>query len=178
MREKLRVSLRHDHILENFIGSHPAFTTLVKKLKVVANKNVSALLIGETGTGKGHCAEFIHQYSKRYTRPFIPYNCSAGPENLFESQFFGYVKGAFTGADANTGVLFLDEVNSLCLASQVKLNHFLETGCFRQVGESSIRKVDVRIIAASNDLLSTQPAKALKSHPLTSLNLLKANLSR
>ncbi|MFQ5630409.1 MAG: sigma 54-interacting transcriptional regulator [bacterium] len=168
MKEKLRASLRRDHILKNFIGSHPAFTMLVEKLKIVANKNVSIVLIGETGTGKGHCAEFIHQYSKRYNRPFIPYNCSAGPDNLFESQFFGHVKGAFTGADtdrwglvseANSGVLFLDEINSLCFASQVKLNHFLENGCFRRVGESTIRKVNVRIIAASNRALKKEIEK-------------------
>ncbi|KAA3656319.1 MAG: sigma-54-dependent Fis family transcriptional regulator, partial [Calditrichaeota bacterium] len=116
-------------------------------------------LVGETGTGKGCCADFIHFNSDLHYGPFIQFNCGTGPENLFESQLFGHAKGAFTGADntrvglvedANNGTLFLDEINSLSLSSQVKLNTFLETGKFRRVGESKIRQVETRIIAASN----------------------------
>lgn len=145
--------------VEGFIGSHPAFTRLIKNLQRISNKQVSVLLMGETGTGKGRCAQFIHQYSDRFDRSFIPYNCGAGPDTLFESQIFGHAKGAFTGADtdrpglveeAHNGILFLDEINSLSQVSQVKLNHFLETNHFRRIGENRMRKADVRVIAASN----------------------------
>ncbi len=159
VREELSNSLRREYILKNFIGCHPAFNQLLEKIKNLADKPVTILLQGETGTGKGRCAEFLHHYSDRFAGPFIPYNCGAGPTELFESQLFGYVKGAFTGADADrpglvedahSGTLFLDEINSLSLHSQVKLNHFLETRMFRRVGDSRQRKVEVRIIAASN----------------------------
>lgn len=141
------------------MGNHATFLNLKNALERVANSDLSVLLIGETGTGKGLCAQFIHQCNNGYNRPFIPYNCGAGPDTLFESQIFGHIKGAFTGADidriglveeADTGILFLDEVNSLSPYSQVKLNHFLESGYFRRVGESKFRKANVRIIAASN----------------------------
>ena len=160
MKEDLLQSLRHAHVRDSFVGDHPSFLALVEKLTKLAPLKVAVLLIGETGTGKGRCAEFLHQYSDRYRGPFIPFNCGAGPETLFESQLFGHVKGAFTGAhrerpglveEAHTGVLFLDEVNSLQRTMQVKLNHFLENGCFRRLGENRFRKSDVRIIAASND---------------------------
>lgn len=159
MHEKAQIVFRREHAVRNLVGSHPTFIRLVEKLQIVASKNISILLLGETGTGKGHCAEFIHQFSHHYNYPFIPYNCGTGPVDLFESQLFGHVKGAFTGAtsnrwglvtEADNGILFLDEINSLDMASQVKLNHFLETGCFRRVGENIVRNVDVRIIAASN----------------------------
>lgn len=159
MKEDILISLRRKHTLDNFIGKHPTFTTLVQKLKTIADKPVSVLLTGETGTGKGVCAELIHQYSDRFKGPFIPYNCGAGPESLFESQLFGHVKGAFTGAnrdrpglveEAHAGILFLDEINSLSPGSQVKLNHFLETGYLRRVGENRLRRSDARIIAATN----------------------------
>lgn len=159
MKENLPQHLRKKYSLENFIGDHPTFLNLKNALEKVANSDLSVLLIGETGTGKGLCAQFIHQYSDRYNCPFISYNCGAGPDTLFESQIFGHVKGAFTGANADRnglveeadgGILFLDELNSLSPYSQVKLNHFLEKGYFRRVGENKFRKADVRIIAASN----------------------------
>ncbi len=159
MKEEILKSLRQEHALKNFIGTHPRFTNLMQKLKNIACKNVSVLLIGETGTGKGRCAEYIHQYGDRFNDPFIPFNCGAAPESLFESQIFGHIKGAFTGAyqdrlglveEADTGILFLDEVNSLAVSTQVKLNYFLETGLFRRVGENRFRKADVQIISASN----------------------------
>jgi DNA-binding NtrC family response regulator len=159
MKGDVLLSICRNHAIEDFIGDHPSFTKLVQKVRNVAEKHVYVLLIGETGTGKGRCAEFLHQYSHRCDGPFIPYNCGSGPENLFESQIFGHVKGAFTGAyndrpglveEAHTGILFLDEINSLDRSAQVKLNQFLETGCFRRLGENQIRRADVRIISASN----------------------------
>lgn len=159
MKQDLPQNLRKKYSLENFIGNHASFLNLRNTLEKVSNSDLSVLLIGETGTGKGLCAQFIHQYSDRYNRPFISFNCGAGPDTLFESQIFGHVKGAFTGAnvdriglveEADTGILFLDELNSLSPYSQVKLNHFLEKGYFRRVGENKFRKANVRIIAASN----------------------------
>lgn len=159
MKENLPQNLRQKYSMENFVGDHPTFLNLKTTLEKVANSDLSVLLIGQTGTGKGLCAQFIHQYSDRYNCPFISYNCGAGPDTLFESQIFGHVKGAFTGAnvdriglveEADTGILFLDELNSLSQYSQVKLNHFLEKGHFRRVGENKFRQANVRIIAASN----------------------------
>lgn len=159
MKENLHENLRQKYSVNSFIGHHPVFLSLKSALERVANSDLSVLLIGETGTGKGICAQFMHQYSNLFNRPFISYNCGAGPDTLFESQIFGHVKGAFTGAnadriglveEADTGILFLDELNSLSPYSQVKLNHFLEKGYFRRVGENKIRKANVRIIAASN----------------------------
>ena len=158
MKEEIFLSLRREYALKGFIGKHPSFIHLIEKLEMLADKDVSILLIGETGTGKGCCAEIVHQYGPRYRGPFIPFNCGAGPESLFESQLFGHIKGAFTGAhkdhpglveEAHTGILFLDEVNSLDCSLQVKLNHFLETGQFRRLGENRFRKSDIRIVAAS-----------------------------
>ncbi len=165
MSQKLTDKLRKEYLLDNFIGEHPSFLELKEKLSNIANLNVSVLLIGETGSGKELCAEFLHQYGNKNSGPFIPYNCSAGPESLFDSQIFGHAKGAYTGADierkglveeANSGILFLDEINSLNLTSQVKLTRFLETGSFRRLGETNLRYVDVRIIAASNKNLKTE----------------------
>jgi len=159
MKRAILSSLQRDHALEGFIGEQPCFKSMVKKLEQIANKDISVLLLGETGTGKTRCAEFIHHYSDRSNSPFIVYNCGVCPESLFESQIFGHVKGAFTGAhqdrpglveEAHMGTLVLDEINSLNLNSQVKLNHFLETGYLRRVGENRLRHTNVRIIAASN----------------------------
>ena len=158
VKEDILKSLRQEHVFADFVGQHPSLNNLVQKLKNIADKDVSVLLIGETGTGKGRCAEIIHQYGPRYRGPFIPFNCGAGPESLFESQLFGHAKGAFTGAykdhpglveEADMGILFLDEVNSLYCSLQVKLNHFLETGQFRRLGENRFRKSDAHIVAAS-----------------------------
>ena len=147
VKEDILRSLRQEHAFADFVGQHPSLNSLVQKLKNIADKDVSVLLMGETGTGKGRCAEIIHQHGPRYKGPFIPFNCGAGPESLFESQLFGHVKGAFTGAhkdhpglveEAHRGILFLDEVNSLTCSLQVKLNHFLETGQFRRLDEAAI----------------------------------------
>ncbi len=125
----------------------------------VASTESTVLITGESGTGKGVIARRIHSLSSRANAPFIPVNCGSIAENLMESEFFGHVKGAFTGADrakkglfleANRGTIFLDEIGELPLHLQVKLLHVLESQELRAVGSEKVRKIDVRIIAATN----------------------------
>jgi transcriptional regulator with PAS, ATPase and Fis domain len=125
----------------------------------VARTNVSVLITGESGTGKDVLARAIHQYSARAARPFIPFNCTAIPRELLESQLFGYRRGAYTGAErdslgvirtAKGGTLFLDEIGELSLDLQPKLLRFLESGEISPLGEPAPFRVDVRILAATN----------------------------
>jgi two-component system response regulator AtoC len=125
----------------------------------VAVTNSTVLITGESGTGKGVTARAIHERSSRAGFPFIPVNCSAIPENLIESEFFGHAKGAFTGADkvhkglftqADKGTIFLDEIGELPLHLQTKLLHVIEDKKIRPLGSEQTRSVDVRIVAATN----------------------------
>jgi len=125
----------------------------------VAPTDSTVLITGESGTGKGVIARAIHQQSLRADEPFIPVNCGAIPENLLESEFFGHTKGAFTGADrarkglfleADKGTIFLDEIGELPLELQVKLLHVLEAREIRPLGSEQVRKINVRILAATN----------------------------
>jgi DNA-binding NtrC family response regulator len=165
MRERIITTLMQERAKEGLIGNSVVFADLMEQLSQIAEKKITILLLGETGTGKTRCAEFVHHYSNRFQGPFIVYNCGACPESLFESQLFGHKRGSFTGAledrvglveDADGGTLVLDEINSLAFPSQVKLNHFLETGNYRRVGENRLRQADVRIIAATNTDLKTE----------------------
>lgn len=129
----------------------------------VAQTDSTVLVTGESGTGKGVIARLVHQQSGRADGPFIPVNCGAIPENLVESELFGHVRGAFTGADkmrkglfveAEDGTIFLDEVGELPLSMQVKLLHVIEQHAVRPVGSEQTRPVNARIIAATNRDLS------------------------
>ncbi|HMD14970.1 MAG TPA: sigma 54-interacting transcriptional regulator, partial [Bacteroidota bacterium] len=129
----------------------------------IADSALTVLIEGESGTGKELVAQFIHANSSRRQKPFIKINCGALAESLLESELFGHVKGSFTGALkdregrfelADGGTIFLDEVGEIPLASQVKLLRFLQEREFERVGESVTRKVDVRVIAATNRKLS------------------------
>lgn len=150
---------------EDFIGESPQVQRLFDVLKVVAPKPVSILVEGPTGTGKDLLAHIIHQQSPRAAKPFIKVNCAALPENLLESELFGYVRGAFTGADrdkpgrfhlADGGTIFLDEVSELPLALQAKLLRVIEDREFFPLGARKTEKVDVRIITACNKPLAQQ----------------------
>ena len=123
------------------------------------DQHPSVLFTGESGTGKEVLARAIHRYSPRANKPFVPFNCTAIPRELLESQLFGYRRGAFTGAErdnpgliraAKDGTLFLDEIGELGLDLQPKLLRFLESGEINPLGETSPFNVDVRIVAATN----------------------------
>ena len=137
----------------------PSMKQVDRLVVKVAVTNSTVLITGESGTGKGIIARLIHEQSPRSGSPFIPVNCSAIPENLLESEFFGHAKGAFTGADrahkglfsqADRGTIFLDEIGELPLHLQTKLLHVIEDKQIRPVGGEQTRSVDARIIAATN----------------------------
>ncbi|MBN2216081.1 MAG: sigma-54-dependent Fis family transcriptional regulator [Pirellulales bacterium] len=141
------------------IGSAPAMQEVYRLVRQVARSNASVLLLGETGTGKELIANAIHRLSPRASGPFIRVNCGALAENLLESELFGHVRGAFTGAvdnrigrfeAAHTGTIFLDEVNSTTPKLQVKLLRVLQEHEFERVGDTQTIRVDTRVIAASN----------------------------
>jgi DNA-binding NtrC family response regulator len=142
---------------------NPVMRERLELSEQIADSTLSVLIEGESGTGKELVAQFIHEHSSRRDRPFIKVNCGALPENLLESELFGHVRGAFTGAHkdrkgrfeiADGGTVFLDEVGEIPQSSQVKLLRFLEHREFERVGESVTRKVDVRVLAATNRKLA------------------------
>ena len=145
----------------------------LERASLVAQSDVSVLISGETGTGKSKLAKWIHLNSVRSRNNFVSVNCSAIPDTLFESEFFGYEKGAFTGAVgskpgkvelADGGTLFLDEIGDLSLTSQAKLLVFVDTKEFERLGSSKPRKSDVRIISATNkDLVKEIQNKNFRS---------------
>lgn len=147
----------------SFIGSSPAILQVQQVIDKLARSEAPVHISGESGSGKELAARLIHQKSARRERPFVPVNCGAIPENLMESEFFGYKKGAFTGADserdgffqaANGGTLFLDEVADLPLPMQVKLLRAIQEKKARKVGSTQEDSVDVRIISATHQNLS------------------------
>src|SRR5256714_1759953 len=155
----LRRELRRLTGLDNIIGQSPKMRAIFDMIQTIAPQSSRVLITGETGTGKELVARAIHENSSRSKEPFVTINCGAFPETLLESELFGYVKGAFTGANenreglfkaANSGTLFLDEIGNMSLSMQVKLFRVLQEGKVRPLGSNEETEVDVRVIAATN----------------------------
>src|SRR3989449_788777 len=155
----LQEEIRREHPFEELVGSSPTLLAALRKVDQVAPANTSVLILGETGTGKELIARALHSRSPRRDRPLVKVNCSAISAGLVESELFGHVKGAFTGALerrvgrfelADGGTIFLDEVGELPLETQVKLLRVLQEQEFEPVGSSRTIRVDVRVIAATN----------------------------
>ena len=157
--QRLQQTIRQQQGYATLIGESQAMKKVRDTITQVACTSASVFLIGETGTGKELAAKAIHFQSARAAKPFLAVNCAAIPENLFESELFGHEKGSFTGAAemkkgkfelANEGTIFLDEISAMPLGLQAKLLRVLEERSFTRVGSSVERKVDVRVISATN----------------------------
>jgi len=144
---------------QEFIGEHPLIKQLWREILKTSPTNATVLIYGESGTGKELIARAIHNHSLRAREPFVQVNCAAIPEELIESELFGHMKGAFTGATekkfgkfeiADGGTIFLDEIGDMSLKTQAKVLRVLEEGEVQKVGSSTINQVDVRVIAATN----------------------------
>jgi len=149
-------------IADFILGGSPAAAGIRSFTALAASVNAPLIITGETGTGKGVVASAVHRASARHARPFVAVNCAGVPETLFESEFFGHARGAFTGAlqarrglfeQAQQGTLFLDEIGELDTRFQAKLLTSIEQGVVRRVGAESESRVDVRIIAATSVVL-------------------------
>jgi two-component system response regulator HydG len=156
---ELQKQLNERFGFEGVVGNSAAMHNVVARLRQIAPTSATVLITGESGTGKELVAKALHNNSPRRYKPFVPLNCAALSENILESELFGHIRGAFTGADrerkgwfehANGGTLFLDEVGDIPLATQVKLLRALESGEIVRVGTNEPIKVNVRLISATN----------------------------
>jgi transcriptional regulator with PAS, ATPase and Fis domain len=155
----LEEELKQRYHYQNLVGKSEVMQKIYDSLKILTNLGTTVLITGESGTGKEMAAKALHYAGARASGPFVTVNCSALAENLLESELFGHVKGAFTGADrdkvgrfesADGGTLLLDEVGNISQLIQLKLLRVLQEKEFERVGESNPRKVDVRVIASTN----------------------------
>jgi two-component system response regulator HydG len=175
-----------DTLIDSFVGSSPAMRKVFSTIRRVANANVDVLIIGETGTGKELAARSVHDLSDRSIGPFVPVDCGAIPESLLESEFFGYEKGAFTGAErqrtgllemANSGTFFLDELGDLPLVLQAKLLRTLQERKLRRVGGNQEVDIDVRIVAAtSRDLDRMVKERTFREDLFYRINVVRIDL--
>lgn len=154
-----RSAQRASGSVQNIVGRSEKMQELFRMIETVAREQATVLITGESGTGKELCARAIHDLSSRADKPFIPVNCGAVPENLLESELFGHMKGAFTGADrtsvgmfesADKGSIFLDEIGDMPMSMQVKMLRVLQERRIRRVGAPAEIPVDTRVIAATN----------------------------
>jgi transcriptional regulator with PAS, ATPase and Fis domain len=153
---------------QQMVGRSPAFNSLVDMINLVARRDTSVLLMGESGTGKELAAKAIHEASPRHKHLMVTVECAGLTETLFESELFGHVKGAFTGAvnnkpglleNAEGGTLFLDEIGDVPLGMQVKLLRLIETGSYRAVGSTQLKRAQFRLICATHKNLKEQLAR-------------------
>jgi len=170
LAHQLNRAISNRYTFHDMVGKAPAMRKIFEMVAVVATSNVTVLVEGATGTGKDLLAKVIHSASLRADNPLVKVNCAAIPDNLLESEIFGYVKGAFTGAErdkpgrfseAQGGTIFLDEIGDLPLPLQAKLLRVLEDKEFYPLGSRHTRKVDVRIISATNRQLKHLVAQKL-----------------
>ena len=164
----LREEVEQTHADAGIVGQSPALKRVLGQVDRVASTDATVLILGETGTGKELFARAVHAASPRRERPLVKVNCAALPETLIESELFGHEKGAFTGATARRtgrfeladgGTIFLDEIGDLPLALQAKLLRVLQEGEFERLGSPQTRRVDVRVIAATNRDLAERAAE-------------------
>ena len=159
LQERRKALLERDFTFEGIFGDNPKLLTVLETLEKAARTDLPVVVEGESGTGKELLAKVVHANSERETHPYVSVNCGAIPAALLESELFGHVKGAFTGAvhhrmgkfeQANGGTLFLDEIGELTLENQVKLLRVLQSGDIQRVGSDDAIRVDTRIVAATN----------------------------
>ena len=168
------------------VGDSRALRQVLQQVDAVAATDATVLITGESGTGKELLAKEVHRRSPRSSRPFVKVNCSAVPRELFESEFFGHARGAFTGAIreragrfqlADGGTIFLDEIGDLPLEMQPKLLRVLQEGEYERVGEDGTRRVDIRVIAATNhDLAGEVCARRFRQDLFYRLNIFPLEL--
>jgi transcriptional regulator with GAF, ATPase, and Fis domain len=171
---------------ERIVGGSRALRQVMQQVDAVASTDATVLITGESGTGKELLAKEVHRRGRRSRRPFVKVNCSAIPREIFESEFFGHARGAFTGAVherpgrfqvADGGTVFLDEVGDLPVELQPKLLRVLQEGEYERVGEDGTRKVDVRVIAATNhDLADEVRARRFRQDLFYRLNVFPLEL--
>ncbi|MFJ5295228.1 sigma-54-dependent transcriptional regulator [Pseudomonas sp. NPDC088368] len=179
--QRLRAELDEHQQIESLVGDSPSFRRVLQAVDSVRESSATILLTGESGTGKEMVARAIHKHGNRADKPFVAVNCAAIPEGLLESEMFGHKKGAFTGAvsdrigrfqQADKGTLFLDEVGDMPLALQAKILRALQERVIEPVGDPRERKVDVRVIAATNkDLLDAVARKEFREDLYYRLNV-------
>ena len=184
--ESARKQLLEEVGLANLVGRAPAFREAVSQLPRFASSDAPVCITGETGTGKELCARALHHLSRRQRCSFIGVDCGALPEQLFENEMFGHVRGAFTDAHrdqkglvamAKGGTIFLDEIDALSLTSQAKLLRFLQERSYRALGSEKFESVDVRIVAATNrDLECVVREGRFRSDLFFRLNVLRLRL--
>jgi len=155
----LKREIGKDYDFSSIIGETPSLKTILDEVRKITDTKSTILLLGETGTGKELFARVIHHNSTRRDMPFVPINCSAIPETLLETELFGHVRGAFTGAvatkkgileEAEGGTVFLDEIGDMSMALQAKLLRVIEDQVIRPVGSTKGTKVDIRLVSATN----------------------------
>jgi DNA-binding NtrC family response regulator len=183
---KLREELGRRYQFDNIVGHSPAMQEIFATILRVAPSRATVLLAGESGVGKDLIARAIHYHSPRKDRPFVKINCTAIPENLMESELFGYEKGAFTGAvgskpgkfeQADTGTAFLDEIGDVPASIQVKLLRVLQEREFERLGSNKTRHIDVRIVAATNqDLRAALEQGTFREDLYYRLNVVPMNI--